>query len=107
MTHQFGGLGLGLSISQSLTKLMNGSIKAYSDGVNLGSTFIVQFPIINMSKSPSQKNENFAMSSENFVISPKKILYIEDNKSTALVMKRFLAKLGHNVTHAMCVNEGD
>jgi PAS domain S-box-containing protein len=50
--HQFGGLGLGLSISKMLVKLHEGSIKAHSDGRGKGATFTIQLPVAN-SSSPS------------------------------------------------------
>ncbi len=44
-TREHGGLGLGLAISNSLAKMMGGSLEAKSLGKNLGSTFTVQLPI--------------------------------------------------------------
>jgi PAS domain S-box-containing protein len=43
--HQFGGLGLGLSISRMLVKLHEGTIKAHSDGRGKGATFTIQLPL--------------------------------------------------------------
>ena len=42
---QSGGLGLGLAVVRNLTELHGGSVSAYSDGENKGSTFIVRLPI--------------------------------------------------------------
>jgi PAS domain S-box-containing protein len=47
--HQFGGLGLGLSISRMLVKLHEGTIKAHSDGRGKGATFTIQLPVANPS----------------------------------------------------------
>jgi PAS domain S-box-containing protein len=44
-SHQFGGLGLGLSITKMLIKLHEGSIKAYSEGRGKGATFVIQLPL--------------------------------------------------------------
>jgi PAS domain S-box-containing protein len=44
-THQFGGLGLGLSISKMLVKMHEGTIKAHSDGRGKGATFTIQLPL--------------------------------------------------------------
>ncbi|HEX3624230.1 MAG TPA: PAS domain-containing sensor histidine kinase [Verrucomicrobiae bacterium] len=42
--HKFGGLGLGLSISQMLVKMHEGSISAHSKGTGHGATFTIQLP---------------------------------------------------------------
>ncbi len=43
-TRIYGGLGLGLAISNHIVKLHNGSIEANSEGEGKGATFIVRFP---------------------------------------------------------------
>ena len=56
-SHQFGGLGLGLSISRMLVKLHEGSIKAHSDGRGKGATFTIQLPVANPSASSTSRPE--------------------------------------------------
>lgn len=51
--HQFGGLGLGLSISKMLIKMHEGTISAESEGPGKGATFKIQLPLT--SKSPLAK----------------------------------------------------
>src|SRR4029077_8635121 len=43
--HRFGGLGLGLAISQKLAEFHSGKILATSAGRDKGSTFIVELPL--------------------------------------------------------------
>ena len=43
-TRNYGGLGLGLTISKHIVKIHNGSIEADSDGIGAGSVFTVKFP---------------------------------------------------------------
>ncbi|HEY0427651.1 MAG TPA: CHASE domain-containing protein [Pyrinomonadaceae bacterium] len=43
-TRFYGGLGLGLAISEHIVKLHKGSIEAYSEGKEKGSIFIVKIP---------------------------------------------------------------
>jgi signal transduction histidine kinase len=45
-TRKFGGLGLGLAVSEHIVKLHNGTIEAKSEGEGKGSTFSVKFPVI-------------------------------------------------------------
>ena len=50
-TREFGGIGLGLTISQSLMNMMGGSIELYSKGENQGTTVTLTVPI---ALSPSE-----------------------------------------------------
>jgi len=43
--HRFGGLGLGLAITERLVQLHGGSIRATSPGRGLGSTFEIELPL--------------------------------------------------------------
>jgi len=44
-TSKFGGLGLGLAVTEHIVKLHNGSIEAKSEGEGKGSTFSVKLPV--------------------------------------------------------------
>ncbi|WP_413162490.1 ATP-binding protein [Capilliphycus salinus ALCB114379] len=44
-TREFGGIGLGLTISQSLMNMMGGSIDLYSKGENQGTTVTITLPV--------------------------------------------------------------
>jgi signal transduction histidine kinase len=45
-TRKFGGLGLGLAVSDHIVRLHNGIIEANSEGEGKGSTFSVKLPVI-------------------------------------------------------------
>jgi two-component system CheB/CheR fusion protein len=45
VTKEFGGLGLGLAISQATVDAHNGTLRAKSRGQNKGATFIVELPL--------------------------------------------------------------
>jgi signal transduction histidine kinase len=53
-SHKFGGLGLGLSISQMLIKMHEGSISAQSDGRGKGATFIIKLPMASQEASATR-----------------------------------------------------
>jgi PAS domain S-box-containing protein len=46
ITRQFGGMGLGLTISKNLVEVHHGTIRAESGGANQGSTFTVELPLV-------------------------------------------------------------
>jgi len=54
-TRKHDGLGLGLSIAQSLVETHNGTIEAHSEGVGKGATIIVRLPVILPNKTTSAK----------------------------------------------------
>ncbi|HVT89656.1 MAG TPA: CHASE3 domain-containing protein [Tepidisphaeraceae bacterium] len=106
ITRQFGGLGLGLSISKVLVDLHGGTIKAHSDGRGKGATFTVSLPLTSakpMAKSPvssAADQEQLHKSDGRF-----SILLVEDHDDTVDVMSRLLQASGHDVQIARNVKE--
>ncbi len=63
-SRDFGGTGLGLTISRSIIELLGGTLTVTSEGVNKGATFTVELPLIKVSApadeskpAPSEKTE--------------------------------------------------
>ncbi len=86
LSRAYEGTGLGLTIVKKAVELMRGSINVISN-VNEGSTFTVQFPIIETPNFATAKT-----SGKNLKIGERllKILYVEDDEINQSVVKMFL-----------------
>jgi two-component system CheB/CheR fusion protein len=95
-TQQFGGLGLGLTISKALVEMHGGAISAYSDGKGKGATFRVRLPLyVGAEHAPP-----FVPNVGARQVSPLRILLVEDHGDTARMMRQLLMMDGHDVTIA-------
>jgi len=60
-SRQYGGTGLGLTISRELSHLMGGEIVVHSDGEGKGATFALLLPVkMSGAKIPDEETKNFA-----------------------------------------------
>lgn len=107
-TRVHGGLGLGLSIVQSLVDLHNGSVKAENGGDDRGAVFTLNFPVICQQTAITKKEviekEN-SNKVESNVESPKldsqRVLIVDDDESSLEAMSIYLKSFGAQV---MAVN---
>jgi CheY-like chemotaxis protein/nitrogen-specific signal transduction histidine kinase len=89
-----GGLGLGLSLVQSLVALHGGSVSAFSDGLGKGSRFEVTFP---------RERRARALTPEPSVVdrrAPLTVVLVEDNGDIRELFAELLRESGHAVTAA-------
>jgi len=97
VTRQFGGLGLGLTITKGLVEMHGGSIEAHSEGK--GATFRVRLPLIGpataVAGSPRTPPEETGKQEQHG--DSLHILVVEDHADTARIMRRLLTREGHNV----------
>ena len=90
--HTFGGLGLGLAISNALAEMHGGSLRAESEGRDMGACFTLEVPcaeagIVAREPAAHQLVEG----------NRRRILLVEDHPTTATLMARLLRKRGHDV----------
>ena len=92
ISRMFGGLGLGLAISNALAKLHDGELRAESAGLQKGAIFTLELPAIAQTAALPES------SAEAKKRGPcRRILLVEDHATTAAVMARLLEKRGHTV----------
>lgn len=93
---QFGGLGLGLTISQTLLKLHAGNISVQSEGKNRGARFTVTLDLLRepVVASPKATTGDFAIERS------LRLLLVDDHADTRRILSRLLGKCGHQVSTA-------
>jgi len=85
ITKEYGGSGLGLSIVNSLVRMMNGKIEVESE-VGVGTSFVVTLPL-----KSGKKTVHDIHNGCNGEFFGKKILVVEDNMSNQLFMRALLS----------------
>ena len=93
----YGGAGLGLSISRELCGLMGGELW-YEEGASQGSIFHFTLPL---TPELAPKEDAQTLKREQSAPGkPLKVLLAEDNSVNQLFVSHFLAEAGHEVVHA-------
>jgi PAS domain S-box-containing protein len=98
--HQFGGLGLGLTISKAIVDLHGGSLQATSPGRGHGASFTVALDTV----KPQSRAESTNHTSP-WALSALRLLIVEDHEPTLGTMARLLERDGHCVFTAATVRE--
>jgi signal transduction histidine kinase len=94
--HRFGGIGLGLAITQRLVELQRGRIQVESEGRGRGSLFRVELPLAPASVLAVGSNESDDGKKRGPEI--RRILLVEDHEATRGTLVRLLERRGHAVT---------
>jgi CheY-like chemotaxis protein/two-component sensor histidine kinase len=106
-----GGLGLGLSIVRNLAELHGGEIRAASEGLGKGSTFILRLPIglAGPAQEPErQENAEAAFTfgePEDPSLEGLKLLVVDDELDTREILRRLLAACDAQVLVAASARE--
>lgn len=89
-----GGLGIGLTLVKNLVELHGGAITTHSDGIGMGSEFLVRLPIARshpcQSNSPRQRKQSTRLQQ-------RKVLVVDDNLDAAASLAMLLRYLDTNV----------
>jgi signal transduction histidine kinase len=104
-TREYGGTGLGLTITKELTRLLGGHLHLESE-VGKGSVFKVIIPVILTSANtrPGPEPELIRSQKSSDVGEVRgKVLIVDDNKTSVVLTTLLLEKLGFGVT---CVADG-
>ena len=105
--HRFGGLGLGLSISQKLTELHSGKITASSAGRGQGSAFTVELALAMAVENLADPATPIPLEDTPPGVAAKsiRILLVEDHEPTRTTLAGLLARRRYEVAAAATVAE--
>jgi signal transduction histidine kinase len=89
-----GGLGIGLTLVRSLVSMHEGTVEARSEGLGMGSEFVVSLPLISANARPPGQP---AVSRQ---FPDRRILIVDDNRDAADTLGQLLTALGATVAVA-------
>ena len=101
-----GGLGLGLAIVDYLVRQQAGKVRAESDGLGMGATFTVEFPLTSfeIASNKLQSNEFLFQaaltelsSTGDYKLKNRRILIVEDDSDTQALLRTMLERHGADV----------
>ena len=96
-SREYGGLGLGLAVVRHLVELHGGTVTVTSGGEGKGSTFTVELPLARL--TPATEAARRLPAGEQ-VLDGRKILVVDDDTDTRLVLAAMLRQFGGEVTAA-------
>jgi signal transduction histidine kinase len=99
--HQHDGLGIGLALARQLVQLHDGEISVHSDGLDLGSEFLVRLPLLNAVPTRSDSASASVVIPEPPSVARLKVLIADDNNDALETLALLLEMAGHEVVKAI------
>ncbi|MCD6077235.1 MAG: putative histidine kinase, atypical hybrid [Ramlibacter sp.] len=96
VSHQYGGLGLGLAIAHGLMQQHGGGIRASSAGRDSGSTFTITLPL---ARSAAAEIAASRPQDAPVAAARNRLLLVEDNEDAAASLAMCLQAYGYDVHH--------
>ncbi|HLK91198.1 MAG TPA: ATP-binding protein, partial [Polyangia bacterium] len=92
-----GGLGIGLTLVQTLVNMHGGSVRAFSEGPGRGTELVVRLPL---APAAEQRPAHPAPAPGVAPGAPLRVLVVDDNVDSAQMLGRLLRLAGHEVSLA-------
>jgi PAS domain S-box-containing protein len=97
------GGGIGLNLAKNLVELHGGTITARSQGADMGSEFVIKFPIAFRAQAERQQAPQVGRPEISAVLPRRRILVVDDNVQAADSLGMLLSKsLGQEVRVVYC-----
>ncbi len=105
-TRSYGGLGLGLAIVRSFVEMHEGTVQAFSDGKNTGSTFLIELPIAESIPPPIEAARPSLKDPIHLHLAGRKIMVVDDDPDSLSLVENILTKHGATVSVASSAHDG-
>lgn len=105
ITRRHGGLGLGLAIVKSVIEAHHGHVQVSSEGPGKGSTFSLRLPCAENISSIDKNSSKKQMETKTSALEGQKLLIIDDEQDSRMVLETSLSKYGALVRSASSVKE--
>ncbi|MBV8483881.1 MAG: PAS domain S-box protein [Verrucomicrobia bacterium] len=96
-TRRHGGLGLGLSIVKQLVELHGGMVRAESEGIGKGATFVVSLPLAPLTAIPKQRGREYLHAEHTEIralpelsLKDVRVLVVDDDLDSRILIKSLL-----------------
>jgi len=105
-TRMHGGLGLGLAIVRHLVESHGGTVRAHSDGLNTGATFVFTVPVKSrISSEPSEQTRSTTVAIVPISLAHIRVLVVDDDRDSREVMTEALLMYGGSVQAASTADD--